>query len=59
MLRRRIGESIRWHSRRSSGANPAGAASRRAIYLAAILSIGLFVWTMVLAVFASYLTSSS
>ena len=57
MLRRRIGESIRWHSRRSSGASAARVTSRRAIYLAALLSIGLFVWTMVLAVFASYLPS--
>ncbi len=54
ILRRRIPESFKWKSMHPSGSS---IPSRRAIYLTAILSIGLFVWTMVLAVFASYLPS--
>ena len=56
LLRRRIKESFRWIKRRSSS-NLINSVAGKAIYLTAILSIGLFVWTMVLAVFASYLPS--
>lgn len=54
LLRRRITESFRWIKKRSSN-NFNNSISKKAIYLTAILSIGLFLWTMVLAIFASYL----
>jgi len=54
ILRRRIPESFKWKSVHSAESSTP---SRRAIYLTAILSIGLFIWTMVLAIFASYLPS--
>lgn len=54
MLRRKIVESLKWKQSRSTGA---AGLSKKAIYLTAVLSIGLFIWTMVLAVFASYIPS--
>ncbi len=56
ILRRKIGESLRWRNR-NSNIKPVSGIARRAIYLTAILSLGLFIWTMILAVFASYLPS--
>ena len=56
LLRRRIKESFRWVKNKTTG-NASNRLTRRAVYLTAILSIGLFVWTMILAVFASYLPS--
>jgi MFS family permease len=56
LLRRRIKESFRWVKNKTKG-NASNRLTRRAVYLTAILSIGLFVWTMILAVFASYLPS--
>lgn len=56
LLRRRIKESFRWVKNKTKG-NASNRLTRRTVYLTAILSIGLFVWTMILAVFASYLPS--
>lgn len=56
VLRRKIGESLRWRNK-NSNVNLVSSIAKRVIYLTAILSIGLFIWTMILAVFASYLPS--
>ncbi len=56
LLRRRIKESFRWVKSRTKD-NTLNRLTRRAIYVTATLSIGLFIWTMILAVFASYLPS--
>ncbi len=55
LLRRRISESSLWEGRRRSDSSVK--VPRRIIAFIAVLCAGLFIWTFVLAIFASYLPS--